>query len=362
MTKTRVIKILVLALSVFLSTCREIYEPTIDIKGNALVVKGLITDQSGPYSIKLSTTIPFNSGEKYAPVEGAHVYVDDDLGVTYNFSEVIPGEYRSSEAMIGMVGRSYILIIHTKDGYIFKSSPQTMLPSIDITSIKPEIAIKTEVFENEFGNMILKEIQGINAILQAGDNYEKKPMIRFDSKIVVQYVYPSGEEPPEGPGPLWYCWNIYEKAQGIYNINFPTVDNTPGDICNTVVAFIPRRSVKYYSLPWDRLIQGILLKVSIYTLNQSSYQYYYEVIKQINSDESLFSPIPSQINSNMRCVNDPSKIVLGHFEVSSEITNGFIMRDQLYPDDVNFEYTDKLDSIPPSNCIDNIKPDFWVNN
>ncbi len=362
MTIPRIIIILVSALCIFLYACREIYEPTIDIKGNALVVQGLITDQPGPYHIKLTTTIPFNSGQKSVPVEGAQVSVDDDQGATYIFSEVFPGEYRSSETMIGMIGRSYTLNIHTQDGNNYTSSPQTMLPSIDILSIKPEIAIKTEVYEDELGNLVLREIQGVNAILQVDENYENNPMIRFDSKIVVQYVYPSGEDPPEGPGPLWYCWKIYEQAQGIYNINFPTVDNTPGDISNTVVAFIPRRSVKYYSLPWDRLIQGILLKVSVYTLNQNSYQYYYEVIKQINSDESLFSPIPSQINSNMRCVNDPNKIVVGHFEASSEITNGYIVRDRFYPEQVNFELTNKLDSIPPSNCFDNVKPDFWVNN
>jgi hypothetical protein len=362
MTRTRIIVILVSALSMSLLACREIYEPTIDIKSNALVVQGLITDQPGPHYIKLTTTIPFNSGQTSVPVVGAQVSVDDDQGATYIFNEFYPGEYRSSEDMIGMNGRIYTLNIHTQDGYSYKSSPQTLLPSIDISSIKSEIAIKNEVSEDEFGNLVLNEIQGISAILQTEEDYENNPMIRFKSEIIVQYVYPSGEAPPEGPGPLWYCWKIYEQAEGINNINLPTIDNIPGNISNTIVAFVPRKSNKYYSLPWDRLIQGLLLNISVYTINQTSYQYYYDVIKQINSDESLFSPIPSQINSNMKCVNDPNKIVVGHFEASSKISFGFIVRERFYPEDVHFELTNKLDSIPPSNCIDNVKPDFWVNN
>jgi hypothetical protein len=60
-----------------------------------------------------------------------------------------------------------------------------------------------------------------------------------------------------------------------------------------------------------RIPQGWILLIRIYN-------YYQTIIKQLNGDAQIFDPIPSQINSNMKCLSDTTKIVLGVFEVAAK--------------------------------------------
>ena len=51
---------------------------------NLLVVEGLITNQSGPFNVRLTYSVPmynkWNIEADYMPVEGAEVRIIDDLG------------------------------------------------------------------------------------------------------------------------------------------------------------------------------------------------------------------------------------------------------------------------------------------
>src|ERR1035437_1166243 len=90
-------KPIVILLVVILGTitsCKELYDPKIDIIETPLVVEGLITDEANPYSIKLTKALPFNNNNvsvyenEYTVVSKATVTVSDDCGYTYNFTEI----------------------------------------------------------------------------------------------------------------------------------------------------------------------------------------------------------------------------------------------------------------------------------
>src|SRR6187402_3391330 len=83
---------------------------TINLKesgiGGTLVVDGLITDQPGPYTIKLSRTIAYDNSSPLKvysiPETKAKVSIIDNLGNEEVLTELTPGLYKT-KTMAGQV-------------------------------------------------------------------------------------------------------------------------------------------------------------------------------------------------------------------------------------------------------------------
>jgi hypothetical protein len=58
----------------------------------------------------------------------------------------------------------------------------------------------------------------------------------------------------------------------------------------------------------------------VYAISSDVYNYYNSIAKQLISTDQIFAPDPSQVSSNISCLNDPTKKVIGVFEVSSSKT------------------------------------------
>ena len=69
-----------------MTSCSKVYDPSIDTEQNMLVVDGRITNKTDAYHVLLSSTMPFTSSEKGAPVRGANVFVTDNLDNSYKFN------------------------------------------------------------------------------------------------------------------------------------------------------------------------------------------------------------------------------------------------------------------------------------
>ena len=121
-----------------------------------LVVEGRITNQKGPYVVRLSETEGLNDSidtppNQFSPATGALVRIVDDLGGRIILTEDEPGVYRSGLSLIsGEIGRSYSVIISTKDGRQYASKPETMLPVPEID----EILVTEEAIVREMSPVI----------------------------------------------------------------------------------------------------------------------------------------------------------------------------------------------------------------
>lgn len=121
------------------ASCEEVIDLDLPFNDQRLVVDGLITSQQKQYTIKLALTEKYdfkyhiNNSNK---VSGAIVIVKDDVGNIDTLSETSAGEYKTnSNIIIGTIGRTYTLEIHTPDGAIWLSKPETMEPVPPIDSI-----------------------------------------------------------------------------------------------------------------------------------------------------------------------------------------------------------------------------------
>lgn len=98
----------ILIVSFFLAFCQKEIDLDLNSSGPQLVIEGNISDEPGPYTIKLSKTVNFNQTNNYPPVTGATVIISDHTGTTDSLTETIPGSYQTLKIK-GTPGQTYTL-------------------------------------------------------------------------------------------------------------------------------------------------------------------------------------------------------------------------------------------------------------
>ncbi len=91
--------------------CQQVVSIDLNNADPHLVIEGNITDQAGPYTVKLSKTGNyFEPALVFPAVSNAYIAVTDDQGHRDTLKEISPGTYKSS-TLQGSVGRTYTLDI-----------------------------------------------------------------------------------------------------------------------------------------------------------------------------------------------------------------------------------------------------------
>ncbi|HKL38440.1 MAG TPA: DUF4249 family protein, partial [Bacteroidales bacterium] len=105
--------------------CTEPYEHEVDDFENVLVIQGMITNQPGPYRVKISRTMGLSEKHPEAYREtGAVVTISDEKGNFETLTEKAPGIYQTDPNGIqGNIGHEYVLTVYTADGSNYESEP-----------------------------------------------------------------------------------------------------------------------------------------------------------------------------------------------------------------------------------------------
>jgi hypothetical protein len=344
--------ILILCLS-----CSKVYDPSVDANQDALVVEGLITDQAAAYQIRLSKAIPYDSsGTSY--VTHATVWVIDDNGVQYNFSESGNGIYASNPAeLVGTPGKSYTLHIKTKDGNIYESSPQLLLPNDFTDNVYAEFATKEILVEDYYGGTSKQNIAGVDILVDIKNNTDSLSRFRFKSILTTELTY-SVYVSPETTY-YYYCWRT-AGLDDLVNLTGEKYGTSSKDITKHTACFIP--SYNTYSV-YDTIhdttvtayVNNRILKLTRYTLNDETYQYYKNINTLLSAEGKLFDPIAAQFKGNISCISDPKKLALGLFEASAINTSTYY----IHPGQKNVVGIPNM-TVPSSDCKINTVPDFWI--
>ena len=100
--------ILSLVLLSTLTNCIDVVDVNVPKGEESLAVEALITDQPGPYYVKLTKTSPYFDQIANPRVQGASVVISDNTGFEEQLVETAPGVYATSQIQ-GKVGNSYKL-------------------------------------------------------------------------------------------------------------------------------------------------------------------------------------------------------------------------------------------------------------
>lgn len=96
------------------TSCEKVIQLDLNSADPKLVIEGNITDQPGPYTVKLTQTINFDQDNTFPPISGASVKISDNAGNTETLAESTPGIYVTS-TLTGIPGRVYTLEIIAND-------------------------------------------------------------------------------------------------------------------------------------------------------------------------------------------------------------------------------------------------------
>jgi len=349
-------RMIILSVIIFetITSCKELYDPKIDIIETPLVIDGLITDQANPYSIKLTKALPFNNNNvseyatEYTGVSKAKVTVSDDCGHTYHFTEIdTGGVYMSDPAeFIGVPGRSYMLSIKTIDNKEYRSAPQLLLPNNFNVKVSAEFGTRDQLVKDGSGAYNKETVQGTNIFFDIENNEDTTIRFRFEQKIYKEYV--------EIPLGIVICWGIVQQKD-LINITDSLTSNK--NIEKHIVCFLPNIKPEVWvekGIDYSRVVTALIPKITQFRLNPETYQFYKNCNTLLAANGKIFDPMAFQVNGNMKCISDNTVEVLGFFEASSARISYYA----LYNGSKIIHYRNGYAPYD-SGCIGMPAPDWW---
>jgi Domain of unknown function (DUF4249) len=332
---------ILISLLFLLNSCITQFIPQTRESNELLVVEGLITDQPGPYTIKLSGTMPLGTRSAAKPATGYNVSVTDDFGNRYQFKETDTGTYVSDSSRFkGMVGRFYTLHLNTNkplNSHKYESYSMEMIAVPPIDSLYYE---KVKIFESFWWSY---QPEGCQIYLNTYDPTSKCRYFRWEFietwEFRLPYTVPNNT-----------CW-----ATG-YSVNI-NVKNT--------TSFSESRILKYplnfISNLTDRLKFKYSMSVYQYSITEDEYNYWDKLQNVSEQVGGLYDIIPASIENNVYCIDDPDKKVLGYFSVSASSSRRIFIKDY-FKGIFNLYTADACvaDTIWGDTYIPNLGASVWV--
>ncbi len=356
-------KILILISFALLAACQEVYNPDdIDADLKIPVIEGYLHDGPGPYRVELFWAAAFYD-RSYTPISGALVTISDNEGNSEILTESGNGRYYTDKNGIrGTAGRLYTLHIELPDGSIYESAQVLMQAPEEIDTIYAEIGKKEYTSRNLYGDLIIKRKGGLYVYADIKTEPGENRFFRFYSRVITQTQYSVLYESLGAISSVYvYCWDIWSLNE-IVNVKSTILSSNEQVIKRHNLGFLP---YSFNPRPQDDttgpiIPSGWIVSTTAYSIQEDAYEYYSSVVKQLEAEERIFDPVPSQVTGNIRCLSDTDKLVLGLFEVASKTIRHTALdwgTGRNYYSILNLpEY--KAPAI--DSCQDTIMPDFWI--
>ncbi len=215
---------------------------------------------------------------------------------------------------------------------------------------------------DSLSSMLLNDKVAIGISLHANGekyfrwNYEEIYEYTSDYRAYVYYVPVSSLTPAErAANPFgkvvpypdnennYYCWSGDHSTEILI---FNTKEQSDDRFVDLEFRTIARTNI--------RLSELYYIKVRVATLNEDAYRYWQNIKSNSDYNGSLFSPNPSEMRGNIRCIQDAGESVIGFIYLSQAAEA------ELYIDNQKTHYYDSRGrySISPELCE---SKDLWPN-
>lgn len=108
---------------------------------------------------------------------------------------------------------------------------------------------------------------------------------------------------------LYYCWKSASSSQ----INIFTTKNQTEDRFEELA---------FHTIPLsDKRLQVMYrINVQLMAMSEDAYNYWYNMQQNSQGQGSIFSPVPSEMASNVHCISDPSVQVMGYLNAAVPVS------------------------------------------
>lgn len=378
--------ILLCLIFISIHSCKEKYWPELDKYEDILVVDGMITNEPGPYTIKLSLSAPLDSAVIF-PFPNCQLVISDNIGNTENLTETEPGVYMTSpDGIQGIVGRKYKLQIVTPEGNNYESALEELRAPIGIDSVYGVIEYRQD--EKFAYDLAGYQFYLDTEMAEQDTNYflwRAEATFHYQSDFTIRWYYDGTLNWFHGPDSLYNCWKSYKIARiftgSTQSLNIPKIDKYALHYVNTETRQL---SIKYS------------LFVRQFTISETAYEFWNGIEEQNSEQGSLYATQPFQISGNVYNVENTAEPVIGYFMVAGiaekrifmerppnnipfhykvcELDNGdfhsygqLSMADPVFYPIYAIETPGGRRAVPSQECVDCqlkggtiAKPDFWI--
>jgi len=294
----------VIVISGLLWACIDSYYPRIDDYLDLPVVEGSITNEPGPYIIKLSRSITLDN-MNLKPITGARIVISDDSTIEETLIESERGVYTTSATGIrGEAGKKYRITIEI-DSKTYQSNYEELQEPIEIDSIYTRVEYK-EITEGP--------VEGLQFYIDTEvlpDNNRQflwtfTETYKYNSELLLDYTYFNPDSIVKNYSDTGtVCWQT-EKSYATFtcsaeNFREPKISHFPLHYINNLT---------------NKLSERYSVLVNQYTISEEAYHYWNEIEKQQAESGSLYTRQPYQISGNLKNINDPEDNILGFFMVA----------------------------------------------
>ncbi len=316
---------------IFLASCEEYYRPDIEEAPRILVIESHVTNDPEQNFVRLSKTRNYYSTSPIEWISGAKVEL---VGLDW---KIITAREESAGYYIFLgtpiPGNQYKLrVTYLKDTYESEYATMPPLPTIDSLYTRHEVEKVYRV--NSYNVPELFDQPGQQIYISAPVTPDLE-YYRFSYRSIIQWVYnpftvddPTSTliKPPRGPNyvrptpedtsyHVLYGWNSFRDID-LFNLANPKEFSETESIVDHEIVSLAYNSYMYLDSTVQEPRNWILI-LDQYGITRDSYDFHEKLNRQFSADGSLFDPVLSQVRGNMRCLNDPSKIVLGFFDLNS---------------------------------------------
>lgn len=358
--------VILIFLFIILDSCIDPFKTDVVNGEDFFVVDGLITDQPGPYTVKLSTSKPLDLNSQlyaYNWVTKATVTIHDDQGNEEMLIESTPGNYDTKNFQ-GIVGRTYHIEITTEDGKQFVSADEKLLPVGDFSDLRFAYEQGASGTADEFGvytdSEVLPEQNGLVRWRWTG-TFE---IITYPS-LRTKYV---GNPPVKVPDPI-PCSGFQNVRNNLVQvrdctccdcwvtqISDPPVISDERDVKNNQIL-----NQKVATIPINRrtFFRKYHIGVEQMSVSRSVHTFWKAIISEKKTGSDLFQTPPPKASGNITAVAPTKMKVVGIFGASSIKTKELM----IYKTDVPHDLPN-IDSLITS-CLTiypkttNVAPSFW---
>lgn len=330
-----------------LTACESYFLPELDDFEAVLVLDGGINSLPGPYTITLSSSAGIRESDQN-PVEGAVVVIQEEGGEEETLTEVEPGTYITAvNGIQGTPGKSYRVSIRLRNGKQYESDFQEMPPALAIDSIGADL-------EYQYISLEEPDVPGFQfhvttETAEVQENFllwSMESTFKYKADFTIDYLYFNRSiYPYANPTEFSTCWRT-DPIRQIFTFNTqllsaPKVERLP--------LHFARADQRELSIRYSLLVKQ-------FSLTESGYQYWNNLQRQIESQESLYNTQPFQIRGNLYNVNDSDEAVLGFFMVAG-LDEQRIFID--HPDELGLSYSYCEPDYFGYNFIGLIHPANW---
>ncbi|MBL7698230.1 MAG: DUF4249 domain-containing protein [Chitinophagaceae bacterium] len=290
--------------------CRDPYNIIRGTKDTGILVIEGILNGNGVTQVTLSRTTTL-SDKRIQPETGALLFIESEAsGETHLLLERERGVYKSDALTFDNTGK-YRLKIQTTDNREYATDYKNFLVTPGIDSI---------TWQEKGG--------GVQMLLYSHNDNPGSPYYKWDYEETWEYksAFRSHiifKEVPPDPAGNKYVLDWYDPANQTVNnslftcynsrvstsINLISTENLGSNVVLAPLRFIPEGSIELSYL------YSILVRQ--YALSKEGYEFFTRMKKNTEQLGSIFDAQPSEISGNVKCVTDPSELVIGYVEASS---------------------------------------------